>query len=252
MPIELAPTFFLEPTPKRYKKARKQVVQEITDDDNSLLDESEKKPSTPILPISLEARIDQTLTELAIEWKQQAMKAVFALIKTTEAVETGVTPISHIRYKELEVKTKKVKEVARGKQAHIVMLTWRIAKLQSAFCEQEAQAILLDTAYRMCEKPKEVKDLIFTKYLKTLCSKVEEMTRIMELEGLLESNGIAVSKRSDGMFTRAFTEVVQAQLGELSRILSATEKDGPTSSIALTAEEHIELIGNVPLHTKED
>ncbi|KAL3699658.1 hypothetical protein R1sor_017680 [Riccia sorocarpa] len=90
------------------------------------------------------------------------------------------------------------------------------AFLNSAFREQEAQAILLETTYRMCEKPKDVKDLIFAKYLETLRSKVEDMTHIMELECLLESSGIAVPKKSDGMFTGAFTEMVQAQLGELS------------------------------------
>ncbi|KAL3677975.1 hypothetical protein R1sor_020931 [Riccia sorocarpa] len=89
------------------------------------------------------------------------------------------------------------------------MLTGHIAKLQSAFREQEAQAILLEPAYRICEKPKEMNDLIFAKYLskvEDLRSKVEDMTHIMELEGLLESNGIVVTKRSDGTFTRAFTE----------------------------------------------
>ncbi|KAL3697799.1 hypothetical protein R1sor_011875 [Riccia sorocarpa] len=77
----------------------------------------------------------------------------------------------------------------------------------TAFRAQEAQAILLETAYHMCEKPKEVKDLISTKYLETLRSKVEDVTRIMELEGLLEASGTVAPKRSDGAFTCAFTEV---------------------------------------------
>ncbi|KAL3679170.1 hypothetical protein R1sor_022126 [Riccia sorocarpa] len=211
---QLAPTFFLEPTSKRYKKTRKHVVDETTDDDNALLEEPEKKPSTPIVPTSLqepeqtdstqivpkslEERIDQTLANLATGCKLEAMKAVHELIKTPEAVEAGVTPIFHLRYKELEVETKKLKELARGKQAHIELLTERIATLQSAFRAQEAQAILLETAYHMCEKPKEVKDLISAKYLETLRSKVEDVTCIMELEGLLEASGIAVPKRSDG------------------------------------------------------
>ncbi|KAL3700635.1 hypothetical protein R1sor_018657 [Riccia sorocarpa] len=143
------------------------------------------------------------------------MRAVFGLIKTPEAVEVGGTTISHLRYKELEVDIEKVKGVARGKQAHIVMLTKRIAKLPSAFREHEDQAIFLETAYRMCEKPKEVKDLIFTKYLKTLRSMVEDVTRIMDAWQFHFLN-------PDG----AFTEVVQAQLGELSRILSSTQGDG--------------------------
>ncbi|KAL3686795.1 hypothetical protein R1sor_013104 [Riccia sorocarpa] len=159
---QLAPTFFLEPTPKCYKKARKQVVEETTDDDSTLLEETEKKP-----------------------------------------------PI-------------------------------------------EAQAILLETAYHMCEKPKEVNDLISAKYLETLLSKVEDVTRILELEGLLEASGIAAPKRSDGGHTRAFTEVVQAQLGELSRILSIIEGDGPTSAIAFTAEEPTEMLAPVPLPTEGD
>ncbi|KAL3700739.1 hypothetical protein R1sor_018761 [Riccia sorocarpa] len=146
------------------------------------------------------------------------MKAVYGLIKTTEAVEAGVTPISHLRYKELE----------------------------------EAQAILLETAYHMCEKSKEVKDLISAKYLETLRSKVEDVTRIMELEDLLEASGIAAPKRSDGGYTRAFIEVVQAQLGELSQILSVTERDGPTSAIAFTAEERAKMLAPVPLPTEGD
>ncbi|KAL3686537.1 hypothetical protein R1sor_009111 [Riccia sorocarpa] len=193
---QLAPTFFLEPTPKLYKKTRKLVVEETIDDDSALLEEPEKKPSTqivptslqepeqtdstPIVPKSLEKRIDQTLASLATEWKLEAMKAVYGLIKTPKA---------------------------------------------------EAQTILLKIAYHMWEKPKEVKDLISAKYLETLCSKVEDITRIMELEGLLEASGIAAPKRSDGGYTRAFIEVVQVQLGELSRILSETERDGPTSAM---------------------
>ncbi|KAL3700681.1 hypothetical protein R1sor_018703 [Riccia sorocarpa] len=164
---QLAPTFFLEPSPKRYKKTRKLVVEETTDEDSTILEEPEKKPSTPIVPTSLqepeqtdsnpivpkslEERIDQTLASLATGWKLEAMKAVYGLIKIPEAVEAGVTPISHLRYKELE--------------------------------------------------PKEVKDLISTKYLETLCSKVEDVTRIMELEGLMEASRIVAPKRSDGGYT---------------------------------------------------
>ncbi|KAL3688463.1 hypothetical protein R1sor_014772 [Riccia sorocarpa] len=190
---QLALTFFLEPTPKRYKKTRKPMVDETTDEDITLLEEPEKKPSTPIVPTllqepeqtdstpsvpkSLEERIDQTLASLATGWKLEVVKAVYGLIKTPEAVEARVTPISHLRYKKLEVETEKLKELAHGKQAHIELLTGRITTLQSAFRAQKAQAILLETAYHMCEKPKEVKDLISTKYLETLRSKVENVTR---------------------------------------------------------------------------
>ncbi|KAL3692933.1 hypothetical protein R1sor_006584 [Riccia sorocarpa] len=201
------------------------------------LQEPEQTDSTPIVPKSLEERIDQTLASLATGWKLEAMKVVYGLIKTPEAVETGVTPISHLCYKELEVKTEKLKELAHGKQAHIELLTGRIATLQSAFRAHEAQAILLETTYHMCEKPKEVKDLISAKYLETLRSKVEDVTRIMELEGLLEASRIAAPKRSDGGYTRAFTEMVQAQLRQLSRILSVTDGDGLTSAIAFIAKE---------------
>ncbi|KAL3696736.1 hypothetical protein R1sor_010812 [Riccia sorocarpa] len=117
---------------------------------------------------------DQTLASLATGWKLEAMKDVYGLIKTPEAVEDGVTSISHLL----------------------------------AFRAQEAQAILLGTAYHMCEKPKEVKDLISTKYLETLRSKVEDVTRIMELEALLEASGIVATKRSSDGYTRAFTEVL--------------------------------------------
>ncbi|KAL3686614.1 hypothetical protein R1sor_009188 [Riccia sorocarpa] len=195
---QLAPIFFLEPTPKRYKKTRKPVVEETTDEDNMLFEELEKKPSTPIVPTSLqepghidstpiipkslEERIDQTLASLATGWKLEAMKAVYGLIKTPEAVEAGVTPISYLRYKELEMETEKLKELARGKQAHIESLTRRIATLQSAFRAHEAQAILLETAYHMCEKPKEVKDLISTKYLeKPRCHVVDRLG--VEMDG---------------------------------------------------------------------
>ncbi|KAL3696837.1 hypothetical protein R1sor_010913 [Riccia sorocarpa] len=265
---QLAPTFFLEPTPKCYKKTRKPVVEETMDEDNTLLDEPEKKPSTPIVPTllqepehtdstpivpkSLEEMNDQTLASLATRWKLEAMKDVYGLIKTPEAVEDGVTPISHLRYKESNVETEKLKELSRGKQAHIELLTRRIATLQSAFRAQEAQAILLGTAYHMCEKPKEVKDLISTKYLETLRSKVEDVTRIMELEALLEASGIVATKRSNDGYTRAFTEVLQAQLGELSRILSVTQEDGPISAIALTEEERSEMLAPVALPTKGD
>ncbi|KAL3686536.1 hypothetical protein R1sor_009110 [Riccia sorocarpa] len=218
---QLAPTLFLEPTPKRYKKAHKQAVEETTDDDSALLEEPEKKPSTsivptllqepeqtnstPIVPVSLEAMIDQILARLATGRKQEAMKAVYELIKTPEAVEAG-----------------------------------------------EAQAILLEIAYHMCEKPKELKDLISTKYLETLRSKVDDVTCIMELEGLLEASRIAAPKRSDGGYTGTFTEMVQAQLGELSRILSVIEGDGPTSAIALTAEERAKMLALVALPTEGD
>ncbi|KAL3702040.1 hypothetical protein R1sor_020062 [Riccia sorocarpa] len=179
-------------------------------------------------------------------------RQVAAIGKTLGTAEEGVAPISHFPNKELKAQAEKLKEVARKQHEHIVMLTTRITRLQAAFCKQETQAILLETAYRMGLKTKEVKNLIFTKYLETLRSKVEDVTRIMELEGLLKSKGIEIPKKNDDMFTGSFTEILHVQLEKLSSILSVNDGDGSTSDISLIDQEHKELLAHVPLSSDVD
>ncbi|KAL3682335.1 hypothetical protein R1sor_000357 [Riccia sorocarpa] len=127
------------------------------------------------------------------------------------------------------------------------MFTNRVTGLQGAFREQEAQTIVLETVYHKGLRSKEAENHIFSKYLETLRSKVDDVTCIMELEGLLESKEIEVPKKDDSTCFGAFSTILHVQLDELNMILSANEDDGPILEISLTEEQRTELLVHVPL-----
>ncbi|KAL3682407.1 hypothetical protein R1sor_000429 [Riccia sorocarpa] len=193
----------------------------------------------------MEGKIGEIFTTFSTEWKDQAVRAVVELIRTPPTSPPSSSYATFIQLKGLQDANSKLKEIVRTQHDQLTVLTAKHTKLQAAFRELETKAIVLETAYGMRAMSKEVKEFIFAQYVDTLKSKIEDVTRILELESLLESKGVPLPKRENVIFSSPFTEILRAQLEELSRVLLVEDSVDPTANILLVDEDRASLLAHV-------
>ncbi|KAL3700242.1 hypothetical protein R1sor_018264 [Riccia sorocarpa] len=194
---------------------------------------------------TLEDKIEAMLTGLKAEWKKQALHAVSGLLETPSTPVTRIPSATPTEIKELLVTNQRLTKIAQTQHEQLTGIITKYGRLQEVFREQELQAILLEAAYSMCVRSKEAKDFIFTKYVDTLRFKIEDLTRVAELDALLEFKGIDISKGERMVQTVPFTQIPHAQLEELSRVLLVNDGAGSTSNIGLSDEERSELLAHM-------
>ncbi|KAL3693450.1 hypothetical protein R1sor_007101 [Riccia sorocarpa] len=179
-----APTFFLEATPKKWKRARKPVVDDATNEEYTSIELRETSVAKGTTSAQVEEKIGEVVTTLAAEWKDQAICAVTKLIKASPTPPPSLSYASFVQLRGLQDTNSKLKEIVRGQHDQLTVLVAKHTRLQVIFRELETKALVLETAYGMCAKAKEVNKFIFAQYVDTLKSKIEDVTRILELESL--------------------------------------------------------------------
>ncbi|KAL3676948.1 hypothetical protein R1sor_026896 [Riccia sorocarpa] len=232
------PSYFLEADPKKMKKQCKLVIEDTEGEEEITIANFSVPEQSPVVtssPASMEAKIDAVLANLTSTWKKQALQVVPGALKVPLISEIPpTTPQS----KTLRVTNLKLQEIAQTKHEQLTALSAKYVRMQEAFCE-------LETSYGMRVKAKEFKEFIFAKYVDTLKSKIEDVTRILELESLLESKGVTLPKKKDLIFAGSLTEILHAQLEELSQVLLVGEDAGPTADIDLSEEYCTSLLAHI-------
>ncbi|KAL3693926.1 hypothetical protein R1sor_007577 [Riccia sorocarpa] len=94
---------------------------------------------------------------------------------------------------------------------------------------------------------KEIRETFFPKYLATLRSKIEDVTRIAELEAHMEGLGLDVPEKVTPSPTEALRDQLLTQMEGLARVLLGEEKEGPTSSFKWNHGSREELMALVAI-----
>ncbi|KAL3685891.1 hypothetical protein R1sor_003916 [Riccia sorocarpa] len=104
----------------------------------------------------------------------------------------------------------------------------------------------LETTLAARTKVKDIKETLFPKYLATLRSKIEDVTRIAELEAHMEGLGLEVPEKVTPSPAEALRSQLLAQMEGLARVLLG-EGEGPAVSFKWTHGTREELMAPVAI-----
>ncbi|KAL3678982.1 hypothetical protein R1sor_021938 [Riccia sorocarpa] len=126
----------------------------------------------------------------------------------------------------------------------------KLGKLQLTFLEMEERAVKLETTLSTRTKVKEIKETLFPKYLATLRSKIEDVTRIVELEVHMEGLSLVVPEQVTPSPAETLRSQLLTQMEGLARVLLGEEAEGPTTSFKWTHGAREELLTQVEIPAK--
>ncbi|KAL3680364.1 hypothetical protein R1sor_023320 [Riccia sorocarpa] len=136
-------------------------------------------------------------------------------------------------------------ELATSHHEQLRLAAAKLGKLQLTTLELEAHVVRLETTLAAWTKVKEMKETLFPKYLATLRSKIEDVTRIAELEAHMEGLGLDIPEKITPSPAEALRTQLLAQMEGLARILLGEE--GPMTSFKWTHGAREELLAPVAI-----
>ncbi|KAL3689398.1 hypothetical protein R1sor_015707 [Riccia sorocarpa] len=138
------------------------------------------------------------------------------------------------------------RDLATSHHEQLRALASKVGKLQLTFRELEAKTAKLETTLAARTKVKDIKETLFPKYLATLRSKIEDVTRIAELEAHMEGLGLEVPEKVTPSPAEALRSQLLAQMEGLARVLLG-EEEGPADSVKWTHGTREELMAPVAI-----
>ncbi|KAL3680361.1 hypothetical protein R1sor_023317 [Riccia sorocarpa] len=239
--------FYFEVTPKPLKKVKKLEM--------DLSEEEENPPPTPSVADQtpppqpevrdMEVHMEEVFEDLASAWKNKALEAVNGLLKPISTYVIPTPPMVNPEVKSLRKLVQKWHELATSHHEQLRLAAAKLGKLQLTTLELEAHVVRLETTLAAWTKVKEMKETLFPKYLATLRSKIEDVTRIAELEAHMEGLGLDIPEKITPSPAEALRTQLLAQMEGLARILLGEE--GPMTSFKWTHGAREELLAPVAI-----
>ncbi|KAL3693923.1 hypothetical protein R1sor_007574 [Riccia sorocarpa] len=191
-------SFYSEVTPKPLKKVKKFVMEMSEDEETPPPTPSVADPALPPQPEvqDMEVHMEEVFEDLASTWKSKALETVNGFLKpiSTYVIPTSPTIVTEVE--NLKAQIQKWQDLATSHHEQLRSLASKLGKLQLTCLELEEKTVSLETTLAARTKVKEIRETLFSKYLATLRSKIEDVTRIAELEAHMEGLGLDVPEKT--------------------------------------------------------
>ncbi|KAL3699621.1 hypothetical protein R1sor_017643 [Riccia sorocarpa] len=240
--------FFSEVTPKPLKKVKKFVMEMSEDEETPPPTPSVANQTLPPQPEvrDMEVHMEEVFEDLASTWKNKALEAVNGFLKPISTYVIPTPPTVDPGVENLKIRVQKWQDLATSHPEQLRALASKVGKLQLTFRELEAKTAKLETTLAARTKVKDIKETLFPKYLATLRSKIEDVTRIAELEAHIEGLGLEVPEKVTPSPAEALRSQLLAQMEGLARVLLG-EGEGPADSFKWTHGTREELMAPVAI-----
>ncbi|KAL3676212.1 hypothetical protein R1sor_026160 [Riccia sorocarpa] len=171
------------------KKVKKFVME--------MSEEEETPPPTPPQTEvrDMEVHMEEVFEDLASTWKSKALEAVNGFLKPISTYVIPTPPTVDPEVENLKMLIQKWQDLATSHHEQLRALASKVGKLQLTFLELEEKTAKLETTLAARTKVEEIKETLFPKYLATLRSKIEDITRIAELEAHMEGLGLEIPEK---------------------------------------------------------
>ncbi|KAL3699409.1 hypothetical protein R1sor_017431 [Riccia sorocarpa] len=214
-------SFYSEVTPKPLKKVKKFVMEMSEDEETPPPTPSVADPTPPPQPEvrDMEVHMEEVFEDLASTWKSKALEAVNGFLKPISTYVIPTPPTVDPEVKNLKILVQKWQDLATSHHEQLRALA---------------------------SKVKDIKETLFPKYLATLRSKIEDVTRIAELEAHMEGLDLEVPEKVTPSPAEALRSQLLAQMEGLARVLLG-EGEGPAVSFKWTHGTREELMAPVAI-----
>ncbi|KAL3687693.1 hypothetical protein R1sor_014002 [Riccia sorocarpa] len=241
-------SFYSEVTPKPLKKVKKFVMEMSEDEETPPPTPSVADQTPPPQPEvrDMEVHMEEVFEDLASTWKNKALEAVNGFLKPISTYVIPTPPTVDPEVENLKIRVQKWQDLATSHHEQLRALASKVGKLQLTFQELEAKTAKLETTLAARTKVKDIKETLFPKYLATLRSKIEDVTRIAELEAHMEGLGLEVPEKVTTSPAEALRSQLLAQMEGLVRVLLG-EGEGPADSFKWTHGTREELMAPVAI-----
>ncbi|KAL3686327.1 hypothetical protein R1sor_008901 [Riccia sorocarpa] len=241
-------SFYSEVTPKPLKKVKKFVMEMSEDEETPPPTPSVADQTPPAQPEvrDMEVHMEEVFEDLASKWKSKALEAVNGFLKPISTYVIPTPPTVDPEVENLKILVRKWQDLTTSHHEQLRALASKVGKLQLTFLELEGKTAKLETTLAARTKVKKNKETLFSKYLATLRSKIEDVTRIAELEAHMEGLGLDIPEKVTPSPAEALRSQLLAQMEGLARVLLG-EGEGPAASFKWTHGTREELMAPVAI-----
>ncbi|KAL3676524.1 hypothetical protein R1sor_026472 [Riccia sorocarpa] len=223
-------SFYSEVTPKPLKKVKKFVMDMSEDEETPPPTPSVADQTPPPQPEvrDMEVHMEEVFEDLASTWKSKALEVVNGFLKpiSTYIIPTPLTVDPEVE--NLKMLIQKWQDLATSHHEQLRVVASKLGKLQLTFLELEEKTARMETTLAARTNVKEIRETLFPKYLATLRSNIEDVTRIAELEAHMEGLGLDIPEKVTPSPPEALRSQLLAQMEGLARVLLGEEKGHAT------------------------